>query len=93
LLGLIFFVPVLGLALGAPGGAAVFKLQDVGIDDEFISKVRQAVTPGSSALFALTEGAVEDPVVQAFSKFEADLITSNLSAEQDSNLRETFFAD
>ncbi len=93
LLGLIFFVPLLGLALGAAGGAAVFKLNDVGIDDEFIAEVREKVTPGTSALFALTQGAVEDPVVQAFSRFHAELIASNLSAEQEQNLREMFFPE
>ena len=93
LLGLIFFVPILGLALGAATGAAAFKLTDVGIDDSFINDVREKVTPGTSALFALTDAAVEDPVVQAFSRFHAELITSNLSAEQEKNLRETFLAD
>ena len=92
LLGLIFFIPLLGLAVGAAGGVAVFKLKDVGIDEEFIDEVRQKVTPGTSALFALTQSAVEDPVVQAFSRFHAELIASNLSAVQEQNLREMFFA-
>ena len=92
LLGVIFFIPLLGLAVGAAGGVAVFKLKDVGIDDEFIDEVRQKLTPGTSALFALTQGAVEDPVVQAFSRFHAELIASNLSAAQEQNLREMFFA-
>jgi uncharacterized membrane protein len=93
LLGLIFFVPILGLALGAASGAAALKLTDVGIEDHFIDEVRERVTPGTSALFALTDGAVEDPVVQAFSRFHAELITSNLSSAQEKNLRETFFAN
>jgi uncharacterized membrane protein len=93
LLGLLFFVPVLGLALGAASGAAARKLTDVGIKDDFIDEVREKVTPGTSALFALTNAAVEDPVVQAFSRFHPELITSNLSAQQEKNLREMFFAD
>jgi uncharacterized membrane protein len=93
LLGLIFFVPILGLALGAAAGAAAFKLTDVGIEDNFIDEVREKVTPGTSALFALTDGAVEDPAVQAFTRFHAELITSNLSTELEKNLRETFSAD
>jgi uncharacterized membrane protein len=93
LLGLIFFVPILGLALGAATGAATFKLRHVGIEDGFIDEVREKVTPGTSALFALTDETVQDPVVQAFSRFHAQLITSNLTAEQEKSLRETFFAD
>jgi uncharacterized membrane protein len=93
LFGLIFFVPILGLAIGAAAGALVGSLTDVGIDDAFIKDVREKVTPGTSALFALTQGAVEDRVKEAFKGFTAELITSNLSAEQEQQLRDTFFAD
>jgi uncharacterized membrane protein len=93
LFGLIFFVPILGLAIGAAAGAAIGSLTDIGIDDNFIKDVRQKVTPGTSALFALTESAVQDRVREAFKGFEAELISSNLSEEQEAQLRETFFAD
>src|SRR6186713_671244 len=46
LFGLIFFVPVLGLALGAGLGALTASLSDIGIDDDFIKEVRETVTPG-----------------------------------------------
>src|ERR671912_877959 len=57
LLGLIFFVPFLGAAIGAGMGALMGSMADVGIDDDFIRQVREKVTPGTSALFALTSGA------------------------------------
>ena len=57
LFGLIFFVPFLGAAIGAGTGALSGSLADVGIDDDFIRQVREKVTPGTSALFALTSGA------------------------------------
>jgi uncharacterized membrane protein len=57
LFGLIFFVPLLGMAIGAGMGALGGSLADVGIDDDFIKQVREKVTPGTSALFALTSGA------------------------------------
>ena len=75
----------------AAAGALVGSLTDVGIDDAFIKDVREKVTPGTSALFALTQGAVEDRVKEAFKEFTAELITSNLSAEQEQQLRDTFF--
>jgi uncharacterized membrane protein len=93
LFGVLFFVPLLGLAIGAAAGAGIGKLTAIGIDDGFVEEVRQKVTPGTSALFALTDAAVEDPVSQALSKFHAELITSNLSPEQEQHVRETFFAD
>ena len=51
------FVPFLGAAIGAGMGALSGSMADVGIDDDFIKQVREKVTPGTSALFALTSGA------------------------------------
>jgi uncharacterized membrane protein len=93
MLGIIFFVPLLGLALGAAAGAAAGRLADVGLNDGLIAELRAKVTPGTSALFVLTEKAVPDRVAQAFSEFHPELITSNLSDEQEKTLRETFYAD
>jgi uncharacterized membrane protein len=90
LFGLIFFVPLLGLAVGAAVGALTGSLTDVGIDDDFIEKVRDKVTPGTSALFAMTQDAVTDRVVDAFRGTRAELVSTNLSAEQEAKLREAF---
>ncbi|GAA1209673.1 DUF1269 domain-containing protein [Pseudonocardia alaniniphila] len=90
LFGLIFFVPLLGLAVGAAVGALAGSLTDVGIDDDFIKKVRDKVTPGTSALFAMTQDAVTDRVVDAFHGTRAELISTNLSADQEAKLREAF---
>jgi uncharacterized membrane protein len=56
----------------------------------FISTVRQKVTPGTSALFLLSSGAVIDRVSAEFNGTDAELISTNLSAEQESRLREAF---
>jgi len=90
LFGLIFFVPLLGLAVGAAVGALTGSLTDVGIDDDFIKKVRDKVTPGTSALFAMTQDAVTDRVVDAFRGTRAELVSTNLSADQEAKLREAF---
>src|SRR5512135_2378812 len=65
LFGLIFFIPFFGLAVGAAMGALGGKFADYGIDDNFIKQTRDQVTEGTSALFLLTEGAVQDKVVAA----------------------------
>jgi uncharacterized membrane protein len=57
LFGLIFFVPLLGLTLGAGLGALVAALANFGIDDDFIEQVRAEVKPGTSALFLYTQHA------------------------------------
>ena len=55
LFGLIFFVPFLGAAIGAGMGALTGSMADVGIDDDFVKQVREKVTEGTSALFALDQ--------------------------------------
>jgi uncharacterized membrane protein len=93
LLGVIFFVPLLGLVIGAAAGGATGRLADVGLNDALITELREKVTPGTSALFVLTEKAVPDRVAEAFSGFHAELITSNLSDKEEKKLRETFYAE
>jgi uncharacterized membrane protein len=90
LFGLIFFVPILGLAIGAASGALLGRMADVGISDSFIRSVREQVTPGTSALFVLSSDAVIDRVKAEFPATDAELITTNLSAEQEAHLREAF---
>jgi uncharacterized membrane protein len=93
LFGLIFFVPLLGLAIGAASGALFGSLADVGISDSFIKSVRDQITPGTSALFLLSSNAVIDRVKQEFSGTEAELISTNLSNEQEAKLRAAFEED
>ena len=90
LFGLIFFVPILGLAIGAAAGAMAGSLSDAGISDKFIATVREKVTPGTSALFLLTSDAVIDRVSAEFKGNEPELISTNLSNEQEAKLREAF---
>jgi uncharacterized membrane protein len=90
LFGLIFFVPLLGLAIGAAAGALAGSLTDVGISDSFIKNVRDKVTPGTSALFLLSSDAVFDRIRGQFADTEAELISTNMSEEQESRLRAAF---
>lgn len=90
LFGLIFFVPFFGMAVGAVTGALTGKFVDYGIDDSFIEEVRKQVTEGTSALFLLTSGAVQDRVAAAFQGVSAELIQSNLTNEQEAQLMADF---
>src|SRR3954471_16716315 len=83
LFGLLFFVPLLGLAVGAGIGALTGSLTDVGIDDGFVNRVRDEITPGTSALFVMTSDAVRDRVQEAFAGQRPELIQTNLSKEQE----------
>ena len=90
LFGLIFFVPLLGLAIGAAAGALAGSLADVGISDSFIKNVRDKVTPGTSALFLLSSDAVFDRVAPEFAGTDAELISTNMSEDQEARLRAAF---
>lgn len=90
LFGLIFFIPLIGAAIGAATGALAGSLSDVGIDDDFIDEVRREVTPGTSALFLMSTGAVMDRVHETFSGTQAQLIRTNLSNDEEAKLREVF---
>jgi uncharacterized membrane protein len=95
LFGLIFFVPWFGMAVGAAFGALGGKMSDYGIDDDFITSVRDKVTEGTSALFLLTDKAVTDKVVEEIKseKLNFELVASNLSVEQEEALMAAFAAD
>src|SRR4051812_9890912 len=92
LFGLIFFVPLLGMAIGAGMGALTGSLTDVGIDDDFIRRMRDEIQPGTSALFVLSSGAVIDKVREAFEGQPMVLGETNLSHAEKEELREVFFA-
>jgi uncharacterized membrane protein len=90
LFGLIFFVPFFGLAVGAAMGALSGKMMDYGIDDNFIKQTREKVTEGTSALFLLTSDAVQDKVLDELKGYKFELISSNLTKEQEEQLMAAF---
>jgi uncharacterized membrane protein len=90
LFGLLFFVPLLGLAVGAGIGALTGSMTDIGIDDNFIRGVRDKVTPGTSALFLMTQNVVTDRVLPAVAHLKPELISTNLSQDQEDRLRAAF---
>jgi uncharacterized membrane protein len=90
LLGLIFLTPLFGMAIGAAFGALGGAFRDYGIDDDFIKRVRSAVTEGTSALFLMTSDAVLDRVSERMKNIKFEIIATNLSKEQEDRLREMF---
>ncbi|MFE7228833.1 DUF1269 domain-containing protein [Nocardioides sp. NPDC057577] len=93
LLGFIFFVPLLGAALGTATGLVSDALSAVGIDDGFINRVRDRVTPGTSALFVLTTDSVVDSVRDTIGgRLPSDPIFTDLTDSQEAALRDVFGA-
>lgn len=90
LFGIIFFIPILGMAMGATMGALMGSLRDVGINDDFIKDCQNKITEGTSALFLMTTDATRDKVIDAMKQHKFEIVTTNLSKEQEEALRAAF---
>jgi uncharacterized membrane protein len=93
LIGLLFWAPWLGLAIGAVAGAAGGALSDYGVDDKFIKEVGNKIEPGHSALFLLVERWTEDKVMDEIKDFDAEVLQTSLSKEDEAKLRAAFGAE
>ncbi len=92
LIGLFFWAPWLGLAIGAIAGAISGKLTDYGINDDFIKEVGETVQPGGSALFLLISKWTEDKALERLNKFHATIVRTSLSNEDELKLKAAFGA-
>ncbi len=93
LIGIIFWMPWLGLAIGAASGALAGKFSDIGVDDSFIKEVGNTIEPGHSALFLLVVSATGDKVLDELEGTKATVIKTSLSKEAEEKLRDHFAAD
>jgi uncharacterized membrane protein len=87
-IGLLFFMPFLGAAVGGATGAAVGSATDVGVDDNFMRQVGEHLQPGAAAVFLLVRKATADKVVPALAKYDGKIIQTSLSAEAEEHLKE-----
>jgi len=93
LIGLLFFAPWLGLAIGAASGALAGKFSDTGVDDKFIKEVGETIEPGHSALFLLVEEWTEDKIMDHLAKYDATVLQTSLSEEDEAKLKAAFGAE
>jgi uncharacterized membrane protein len=92
LFGLLFFVPFLGLAIGAAFGALFGKLGKTGIDKEVLQQMGDAVPPGKAGWYLLAGQMTEDKFLAAVTGTGATLVRSNLTEEQEKELKHAFGA-
>lgn len=90
LIGLIFWMPFLGAAVGAAAGAISGALTDYGVNDDFIKEVGNTIQPGHAALFLLMIDATYDRITDELREYDPTVIRSNLSKQQEQDLREAF---
>lgn len=91
LVGLLFFSPLSGLAvgglLGAGAGALSGSLVDYGIDDDFIRQIGNTLQPNTSALFILVRKAQPEKVLAELQGVSGRVIRSSLSPEEEAKLQ------
>jgi uncharacterized membrane protein len=91
LLGLIFFNPLIGAAIGATAGAVSARFTDLGVDDKMMKEVAASLRPGSSAVFVLVRRATTDKVLEGLRKFagKGTVFQTSLNKDDEDTLRET----
>jgi uncharacterized membrane protein len=87
LFGLLFFVPVFGMAVGAGLGALMGKVEKSGVDKEFQNQVRDLLQPGTSALFLVVEKLTPDKAVEGLRQYGGTVLKSSLTKKAEAELQ------
>jgi uncharacterized membrane protein len=87
LIGLIFFMPLFGMAIGAAAGAAGGAMTDRGVDDNFMKKLGEELTPGSAALIVLISKVSTDKILPKV-QIPGTVIQTSLSNEDEQALKD-----
>jgi uncharacterized membrane protein len=90
LFGIAFFMPTLGPLAGSDAGALSGALRGVGIEEELVGGLREALVSGTSALFILSSSAVAAAAGTAFAPLEPRPLRAELSGDQHRALRTVF---
>jgi len=80
LFGVLLFIPVIGMAIGAGTAALMAKLVDTGISDDFVKQLRESIQPGKVYLAALVSHVNPDKALEEMRRYAgmAEVITTNL---------------
>ncbi|PRY30850.1 DUF1269 domain-containing protein [Pseudosporangium ferrugineum] len=90
LIGTLFLVPLAGGVAGAAIGTARAAMNDAGITDDQLERIRTEVTEGTSALFLVTEEGDLDRLGERFPASHSRLIATNLTEAEREILYEAF---
>jgi len=93
LAGILFWMPLMGMAVGTIMGAISGSLTDHGVSDDFIQEVSRSIEPGQSALFLLVVSATADRVIDEIKPWNPRVLRTNLSKAQEARLRASFGED
>lgn len=87
LIGLLFFMPLVGAAIGAGTGALGGKLSDIGMDDRFAKDLGQRLQPGTSAVLVLVRRSTPDKVLPELQQYGGQVLQTSLPHDAEQRLR------
>ncbi|AEV84877.1 membrane protein [Actinoplanes sp. SE50] len=88
--GSLFFMPVVGSAVGAGIGGLTKASEGTGISQEQMDRLRAEIIPGTSALFLVTEYGDLDRLAERLHGMGSRLISTNLTDAERDELLEAF---
>ncbi|MDP2309097.1 MAG: DUF1269 domain-containing protein [Pseudomonadota bacterium] len=87
IVGMLFLVPLVGMAVGAASGAIAGKMSDYGINDKFVKDLAGQMKDGSSAVFLLVRKATPDKVLAEVGKYGGTVLRTSLSHDAETRLQ------
>ena len=87
LIGLLFLVPLFGMAIGAASGALAGKLTDTGVNDDFMKELGAKLQPGTAALIALGSTDARDKLIERVKPYGGEVLQTSLSEEDEEQLK------
>ena len=89
---LLFFVPIVGAALGAGIGALTGAIVKHGVDKDFQDRVRNLLsTDDSAAVFMVVDEMTTDKFIDAIRPFGGDVLQTSLSIKDEEELKHELF--
>ena len=87
LIGLIFLMPLFGMAIGAASGAAAGAMSDAGVDDKFMKEMGTKLQPGGAAVIVLLRNVNAEKVL-AEVKIPGEVMQTSLGEDGEQALRD-----
>ncbi len=87
LIGLLFMMPLAAAAIGAASGALSGRLNDLGINDDFIRQAARTLQSGNAALFLLIRKMTTDKVLAALRGMGGAVLRSSFDETKEEALQ------
>jgi uncharacterized membrane protein len=88
LFGLVFFVPLCGMPIGAGLAGLLGKIEKTGLDAEFTDQLRDLLRPGTSALFLVVTKGSRERALAGLSEYDGIVLERHLYADAQGQLQD-----